>query len=318
MVVKIAVAGNQWITQYLIDSMVIAGFKPDLVINVCPGERKSISGYVDLKELCDKYEIEIYRPNEYSLKSRLDKENLKGKVDLLYVFGWQRLIPGWFIETCIKGVYGVHGGPLKPPRCRGRAVFNWAIILGYDKFYMYLFSITEGADEGDIAEIAEFDINNDDDILTLYHKNCIVSSRMFINTLPKILDRTLKLTKQPDEESTFLPKRSPENGGINWKQSANRLTNFIKALTRPYPGAYSYINGICIYILRSQIFDTKINFDNFDPGEIIEVFSNGHFIVATLDFPVYVREYDTDKPVELKRGLKFDLLSGVQLPDPNV
>ena len=70
--------------------------------------------------------------------------------------------------------------------------------------------------------------------------------------------------------------------------------------------------------MRSQIFDTKINFDNFDPGEIIEVFSNGHFIVATLDFPIYVREYDTDKPVELKRGLKFDLLSGVQLPDPNV
>ena len=50
---------------------------------------------------------------------------------------------------------------------QGRAVFNWALILGFNKFYMYLFKITPGIDEGDIAEITEFEINREDDILTL-------------------------------------------------------------------------------------------------------------------------------------------------------
>ena len=72
---------------------------------------------------------------------------------------------------------------------------------------MYLFSITIGADEGDIADIVEFDIHNEDDVLTLYHKNCIVSSRMFIEFLPKILNGTIKLIKQPKNKSPFFTKK---------------------------------------------------------------------------------------------------------------
>ena len=298
--------------------MVKSGFKPYLIVNNHPNKSKSISGYVDLKKICHKYGIKIYRPNKYSLKTRLDEENLKGEIDLLYVFGWQRLIPEWLIDSCSKGVYGVHGGPLKPPRCRGRAVFNWAIILGYKKFYMYLFSITIGADEGDIADIVEFDIHNEDDVLTLYHKNCIVSSRMFIEFLPKILNGTIKLIKQPKNKSSFLPKRSPQNGGINWEESAVRITNLVKALTRPYPGAFSILNGVCVYILRSQIFDSKIEFGYVDPGEIIEVFPNNDFIVATIDFPIYVRDYYSKETLQIEKGLKFDITSGIQLPDPDV
>ena len=316
MIVNIAVAGNQWITQYLIESMIDFGFKPKLIINVHPESSNNISGYIDLRGLCNEYKIEIYHPEKYSLKSKVDEVNLKEKVDLLYVFGWQRLIPEWFIKSCKKGVYGVHGGPLKPPRCRGRAVFNWAVILGYHRFYMYFFSITIAADEGDIAQIVEFDINSDDDILTLYHKNCIVSSRMFIEALPKILNGSLKLAKQPGGQTSFLPKRSPQNGGINWEHSAKRVTNLIRALTKPYPGAFSFINGVCIHFFRSHIFDTKIQFDNIHPGEIIEVFPNGDFIVATGDLPLYVREYDVDKEFKLKKGQKFDLVSGEQLQDP--
>ena len=317
--IKIGVAGNQWITEYLINKLTINDLKPHFILNMDETWSKKISGYTNLeKKLIDK-NIFIYRPKQYNLNSIEDKEFLlKQNLDILLVFGWQRLIPEWFIESFKYGAWGVHGGPEKPPRCRGQAVFNWSLILGYKKFYMYLFEISPGVDEGKIAEITNFDILDSDDILTLYHKNCIVSSKMFIDNIPKIIEGSVKLLKQPtDQKATYLPKRKPENGGINWNWSSERLVNFVRALAPPYPGAFSIINNTQIFIFKLQIFDKKLNF-NYPAGTIIEVFPNKDLLVSTKDNPVYIREWESDQNFNIKNGMRFDIISGIALDDPEV
>jgi UDP-4-amino-4-deoxy-L-arabinose formyltransferase/UDP-glucuronic acid dehydrogenase (UDP-4-keto-hexauronic acid decarboxylating) len=312
----VAVAGNQWITEYLLRAMIAAGHKPGLILNMAPERSKNISGYVDLGGLAEEHGIEIYRPKTYALKSEEDRAALgERSIEALFVYGWQRLIPEWLIERARYGVYGVHGGPEKPPRCRGRAVFNWAILLGYTHFYLYLFQITPEVDAGSIVELVEFDILPQDDVLTLYHKNCVVSTRMFIRHLPAILKGEIQPVPQPDEEPTHLPKRAPENGGIYWDQPARRIENLIRAVAPPYPGAFTFLGEMEVKIHRGHLFDTRIPYEA-EPGMIVDRFPNGDFLVMAKDYPLYVRDYTCETPALLQAGAIFQLHSGEQPPDP--
>jgi len=313
---NIAIAGNQWITKFLIKKLIDVDLKPKLIINLSK-KSENISGYFDLKDIAKKNNIEIFRPFNYSLKSNKDKEFLTSKkIDILLVFGWQRLIPSWLLEHSIFGAYGIHGGPELPPRARGRAVFNWSILLGYKNFYLYLFKLDSEVDSGEIIELKEFEILNKDDIVSIYHKNCIVSSQMFIKYIPKILNNVnLSTIKQQNVEPTYLPKRLPENSGIKWNEKAEVIVNLIRAVTHPYPSAFTYLDNMKVEILRAHIFDRRLKFKK-NPGEIIEVFPNNDFIVMTLDFPVYIREYKCINLNIIKKGSIFKISSGIQVSKP--
>ncbi len=315
---EIAVAGNQWITQFLVHKLARAGYAPSLVINMTEDWSDRISGYVDLARDAEAVGAEVYRPSTYGLKAEEDVAALTGRpIDVLIVFGWQRLIPEWLINHVRLGVWGVHGGPEKPPRCRGRAVFNWAILLGYERFYMYMFKITPDVDSGDIVRLTEFQITPDDDICSVYHKNCIVSADMFIETLPKILDGSAMGEPQPSDGATYLPKRGPEDGGIDWTGSAARVVNLVRAVTKPYPGAFTFLDDAQVVIYRAHVFDATLSYRG-EPGEIIEVFPNGDFLVMARDTAVYVRDWSASRPLDMSAGARFQQRSGRQPPDPEL
>lgn len=315
---RLAIAGNQWITQYLLEQIIESGWRPSLILNMPPERASSISGYVDLEPIARRHEIEVYRPASYSLKKSADRKALaERQIDALFVFGWQRLIPSWLIDRCGQGVYGVHGGPEKPPRCRGRAVFNWALLLGYEKFYLYLFQITPEVDAGPILGMSEFDITPHDDVLTLYHKNCIVSARMFLQYLPAILEGRASGQSQPEDGATYLPKRTPENGGIYWDKPAEEIANLIRAVAPPYPGAFTRLDDMQVRIHGAHVFDTKIHFQA-EAGTVLDVFPNRDFLVMTADHPLYVRKYECDDPDRIVRGKGLAVRSGEQPPAPIV
>lgn len=313
---RVAVAGNQWITKYLVEALVKAGRRPSLLINNAPDAAGRISGYVDLGDCAVEHGIDVYRPRKYSLKTAADRAALCNRpIDVLLVFGWQRLIPDWLIAHTRCGAYGVHGGPEKPPRCRGRAVFNWALLLGCERFYMYLFRLTPEVDDGDILDLVEFRITPHDDVLTLYHKNCVISTRMFLRQLPRILAGESQAVPQSNGEATYLPKRTPEQGGIAWDQPAGRIENLVRAVAPPYPGAFTFLGEKRCRIDRAHVFDPEIVYDD-PPGTIVDVFPNGDFVVTTADEPLYVRGYSVEDNAPIAAGQRFRERSGEQPPDP--
>ena len=294
---KIIIFGHSWITEFLIKALLRENILPELIVSLSKDKSKGVSGYNDLSETAVKNSIKIYHPESYSLKSKKDQDYFNNlDYDFGLVYGWSRLIPEIIINTAKYGFIGVHGGPFPPPRCRGRAVFNWAIIDGHQKFYIYLFQITPGIDDGKIFIIKNFNISEFDDIQSVYDKNSIISSQMFIELLSNWDNYKDIGIEQDNENATYLPGRKPDDGGICWYDSTLDIYNFIRALTNPFPNAFTKISNNRLYIQSSIPFD-DIKIPRSIPGTITYVFSNGNFIVETGDGFIYINKYYSERKI---------------------
>jgi methionyl-tRNA formyltransferase len=252
----------------------------------------NVSGYYPFNKLSKKYNIPIYYPKSYSLKEKEDLDFFQHhSFDLLILGGWQRLIPDDVLSTLKIGGVGVHGSSEMLPKGRGRSPVNWSLIEGKNKYILQLFLMTPGIDDGDILDYQTFDINKWDTCRTLYYKISIVQKQKLLELIPKLIKNEFKRIPQTGKP-TFYPKRTPDDGLINWNQTSEKLYDFIRAITKPYPGAFTYLDNKKIKIWKAQPFDNKITYDQNEIGQIVEIFSSGDFVVNCYTGSLLVTEYD--------------------------
>ena len=252
----------------------------------------NVSGYCSFEKLSKKYNIPIYYPESYSLNQKEDLDFFQHhSFDLLILGGWQRLIPDNILSTLKIGGIGVHGSSEMLPKGRGRSPVNWSLIEGKNRYILQLFLMTPGIDDGDILDFQTFDINKWDTCRTVYYKISVVQKRKLVELIPKIIKNEFKRIPQTGEP-TFYPKRTPQDGLINWNQNSEKLFDFIRAITKPYPGAFSYLDNKKIKIWKAQPFDNKITYDQNKVGQIVEIFSSGDFVVNCYAGSLLVTEYD--------------------------
>src|SRR6185312_7591528 len=48
---------------------------------------------------------------------------------------------------------------------------------------------------------------------------------------------------QPVSSDVVLPRRRPADGLLDWGSPSDRVYDFVRALTRPYPGAFGQLDG---------------------------------------------------------------------------
>lgn len=278
---KIAMVGCLMVGWELINSLLETGVSFDYFVLVTEEKaiKAKISGYANFVELAEKYKIKIYYVEKYNLKSEKDLNFFrKEKFDLIIQGGWQRLFPDEMLSTLTIGSIGIHGSADFLPKGRGRSPLNWSLIEGKKRFVIHLFLMKPGVDDGDIFDYAFFDINEYDTIRTLYLKNFIVTRNMILRNLADLLDGKLSYYKQVGEP-TYYPQRKPEDGQIDWSKSVFEIYNLIRALTHPYPGAFTFLNGKKVFIYKAYPFDTRIAYFGKREGEVVEVFANGEFII---------------------------------------
>ena len=274
---KIAMVGCIEAGWDLFQTLLENGIKFEHIINVHPSEEKkhAISGYKDFGDLAEKYDIPIYYVKSYNLKDPTDVAFFREhKFDLIIQGGWQRLFPEEVLQTLSIGAVGVHGSSDFLPKGRGRSPLNWSLIEGKKRFIMHLFIIKPGADDGDVFDYEIFDINEFDTIKTLYYKNTIVTKKMLLKNIPKLLAGDIKTTPQKGIPS-YYQKRTPDDGLINWEEmDVHHIYNFVRAQTRPYPGAFGDIGGQQYKIWNCKVFDTRITYPDHEYGAIVERFGN--------------------------------------------
>lgn len=171
---------------------------------------------------------------------------------LIVVIGWYYMIPASLRDLAPLGCVGIHASLL--PKYRGGAPLVWAMINGEKETGISLFYFDDGVDTGDIVVQTKIEIEPDDNISHLLKKVEASCISMMDEYIPMLLQGTAPRTQQLHEDATEYPQRKPEDGEIDWTWSGEQINNFIKAQTKPYPGAFTYING-----RKLMIWDAEIN-----------------------------------------------------------
>jgi methionyl-tRNA formyltransferase len=307
----VCVAGCKHTTLDFIRGLKRNGFRIGHCLTIDPetAAKAQVAGYYDLRPFLNAESIPFTVANKYSLKSGEDRQRILSlNMHLLLVIGWQRLIPEWWLEALPCGAFGMHGSSKPLPHGRGRSPMNWSLVTGRTVFYTHLFQYLPGVDDGPIAGVQTFDINLFDDCHTLHLKNTISMVQLCARLLPSILDGAAKLTSQPKVAASYWPKRSAEDGLIFWDDSTSQIYNLVRAVTHPFPGAFTYLDDsreAQVLIWRAIPFDTRLEWPGSVPGQVLEVFYDGSFVVRTGDSTMLVLESEGHefRPEDVNRYL---------------
>ena len=174
--------------------------------------------------------------------------------DLTFVVGWSQLVLDEFIGLPRHGVFGMH--PTLLPRHRGRAAIPWAILSGLAKTGVTLFQIADGtADSGPVVGQVDVPIARDETATTLYDKVTAAHLELVRQFVPKLLDGTAERTPQDTRRASAWPKRAPSDGIIDWETRAPYLYDWVRAQTRPYPGAFTFLGDDRLVVWRARPVD---------------------------------------------------------------
>lgn len=249
----------------------------------------------------------VHEVKTYGLSDPADQAFFaNAALDILFVVGWERLLPDAVLNMVRCGAYGMHGSSYGLPRGRGRSPMNWAILQGHSHFTTSLFRYTPGVDDGDVVSSQTFTIFREDDIGSLHTKNRVSMLRLAKFAIPSILDGTLIHQPQTTEPPTFYPKRVADDGGIDWRRSSQEIMRLVRAVAPPYPGAFTVLDGEPIAILACREFERSMFPSSTPPGTILDVaYSTGSFVVKTGDGSLLVTEWSSPTQTEIVIGQTF-------------
>lgn len=171
--------------------------------------------------------------------------------DLIVCVGWTRLLKDELLAVPRHGTIGFHASML--PHNRGRAPVNWAIIHGDQRAGNTMMMLNPGVDTGDIVDQRPVPIGPDDTCATVYARVAEVGAQMLRDHLPALLTGTAPRRPQPhDHDEPLLPKRTPAMGITSFDRSPREVHDWIRALTRPYPGAFAFLDGEKVRLWRAR------------------------------------------------------------------
>ncbi len=200
------------------------------------------------------------------------------KPDIGVVWSYSQIIPLSIIHLFPKGLINFHGAYL--PHYRGANVLNWVLVNGETETGVTLHYIDEGIDTGDILAQKKVSISHTDDAYTLSNKLETEAIHLFTEIWPKLKNGTIQGTPQDHSEATYYKRRTWEDGEINWCKTAIDIYNLVRALVRPFPGAFFRYRERIYQVWKASICDTISR--DFPCGQIIEINDlSGHMKVQT-------------------------------------
>jgi methionyl-tRNA formyltransferase len=205
------------------------------------------------------------------------------------VSSYDRILPADLIAA--RPFVNVHYAPL--PRYRGRATVNWAIINGEPRCAISIHSLVPGLDAGGILFQQFVPIGPSDTVTDLYQRLNAIQR----DALAGAVARRLKGDDgQPQDESqaTYACARLPEDGEIDWSATTEAADRLVRALTDPFPGAFTWLGLRRVAIRRAEPC-REPRYEGRVPGRVVRVDrSAGVVDVLTGDGALRVHEVAFD------------------------
>ena len=235
-------------------------------------------GFEVFKKLKNKFLFDIYlckknlnRDIENKLKNQFYKFKTVNKISpkiidniiikryfLIIAAGCPYIFPQKLIDASKNGTINLHAGPL--PKYKGGSPLNWQIINGEKKLGISIIKMTNALDAGPIYLQKKFTLQKKHDISHAHAMANYYFPKMTLKTIHKI-ENKIKPKFQPTNNLKIYKQRYESDGLINWtKYDSKEVVNFVRGITKPYPGAFLYIkrNKTRIFKCKNSKLNPKI------------------------------------------------------------
>ncbi|MTC48030.1 bifunctional UDP-4-amino-4-deoxy-L-arabinose formyltransferase/UDP-glucuronic acid oxidase ArnA [Providencia sp. wls1922] len=175
------------------------------------------------------------------------------KPDVIFSFYYRDMLSEELLALAPKGAFNLHGSLL--PKYRGRAPINWALLNGESETGVTLHKMVAKADAGDIVAQEKVAITDTDTALTLHAKVREAAEVLLDKTLPLIEAGSYKTVAQDESQASYFGRRCADDGQIDWSRSAKEINCLIRAVTEPYPGAFTYLGARKMIVWRARVLD---------------------------------------------------------------
>ena len=238
-----------------IQALVDAGYEIQAIFTHVddPGETAFFSSVAHLGA---KLGIPVYAPEDVNHPLWLERLR-EWRPDILFSFYYRNMLSEELLNIAPQGGFNLHGSML--PRYRGRAPVNWVLVNGETETGVTLHKMVKRPDAGDIAGQRLVPIMEDDTALTLHNKITEAAGLLLADVLPAINAGTARLTAQDEAKASYFGRRTPADGEIDWHKPAREISNLVRAVTEPYPGAFTYFSQRKIIVWSVRILDTDHN-----------------------------------------------------------
>ena len=218
-----------------IEAIYEIGGKIDLLITLPDEKAKNKSGRIYLDDLAGRYHVPLLKSKHINDQAVLDALE-KYEIDWLFIIGWSQIAGERVLGSPKYGCIGMH--PTLLPEGRGRAAIPWAILKGLKKTGVTMFKLDNGVDTGDIIGQEEIELDERITAGELYEKVNRAHIELIRKYWEPIVNNTVRLRKQDNAAATEWPGRKPEDGEIKPEMTMEEADRMVRAVTRPYPGAF--------------------------------------------------------------------------------
>ena len=246
---KIILIGSVNSSRKTLEKLLEHGLNVVAVLGLHPEAASNVSGYFDLKGLSESNNIPFQYFTKVNETGIIDFVQSKSP-DLVFVVGLSQMIREELLVIPKYGLIGYH--PTRLPEGRGRGAIAW-IILGKVQGAASFFKMNEGMDSGSIWSQIDYDVDDNDDATSVIHQVLKAIDKALDAVLPDLKKGIFMTTPQDESTATYLGKRNPEDGIIDWKQPAAYIHQLIRATTKPLPGAYTHLGTSKIVIWNASI-----------------------------------------------------------------
>ncbi len=228
------------------------------------GQKLNIS---PIKKYADEHDLFVLQSDSLDEAFVNELKQFLPATFVIVAFG--KIIPQNILDLSELRALNIH--PSKLPILRGPSPIQTALLEGFESTAVSLMELDAKMDHGPILDQIEAKIGSQDDYLKLSEKLSQIGGELLAKNIIPYLNAELNAIPQDDSKATVCRLIKKEAGVINWQDTAQKISNQIRAYSS-WPKSSATLNNIEVKIEQAKISEIKLN-----PAEI-KIINNQLFI----------------------------------------
>lgn len=179
-------------------------------------------------------------------------------LDAAVVAAYGLILPEPMLNAPRRGCLNIHASLL--PRWRGAAPIQAAVLAGDDETGVTIMQMDAGLDTGPMLLRQSVPITEQTTSATLHKELARIGAGLIVRALAE----HLVPVRQSEQDATYAPKLSREDGRLDWRHPADALARRVRAFD-PWPGTFTDLKGATLKVLTARAEEAS-----GDPGTVID------------------------------------------------